>query len=61
MQIIDAAATRQALPFDQLIAALQALFAQGCEVPPRQVHAIAAPGAVGVTSLVMPAWLAGSH
>lgn len=42
MQIIDAAATRQALPFDQLIAALQALFAQGCEVPPRQVHAIAA-------------------
>ena len=61
MQIIDAAATRQALPFDQLIAALQALFAQGCEVPPRQVHAIAAPGAAGVTSLVMPAWLAGSH
>jgi ornithine cyclodeaminase len=61
MQIIDAEATGQALPFDRLIPALQALFARGCEVPPRQVHAIAAPGAAPVTSLVMPAWLAGSH
>ena len=61
MQIIDAVATRQALPFDQLIPALRALFARGCEVPPRQVHAIAAPGASSVTSLVMPAWVAGSH
>ena len=41
--------------------ALQALFAEGCEVPPRQVNAIAAPGAAAVTSLVMPAWLPGRH
>ncbi len=61
MQIIDAAATAQALPFSRLIPALQALFAQGCEVPARQVHAIAGPGAAAVTSLVMPAWLPGSH
>ena len=59
MQLIDAAATRDALPFDALIPALQALFAQGCEVPPRQVNAIAAPGAAAVTSLVMPAWVPG--
>ena len=43
MQLLDAAATREALPFSALIPALQALFTQGCEVPPRQVHAIAAP------------------
>ena len=61
MQIIDATATAQALPFSRLIPALQALFAQGCEVPARQVHAIAGPGAAAVTSLVMPAWLPGSH
>lgn len=61
MQTIDAAATCQALPFDQLIPALHALFAQGCEVPLRQVHSIAALGASPVTSLVMPAWLPGSH
>jgi ornithine cyclodeaminase/alanine dehydrogenase-like protein (mu-crystallin family) len=61
MQIIDAAATAQALPFSRLIPALQALFAQGCEVPARQLHAIAEPGAAAVTSLVMPAWLPGSH
>jgi ornithine cyclodeaminase len=58
---IDAAATRDALPFSALIPALRALFAEGCEVPPRQVNAIAAPGAAAVTSLVMPAWLPGRH
>ena len=61
MQIIDAAATAHALPFSRLIPALRALFAQGCEVPARQVHAIAAPGTSAVTSLVMPAWLPGNH
>lgn len=58
---IDAAATRDALPFSALVPALQALFAEGCEVPARQVHAIAASGAAAVTSLVMPAWLPGHH
>ena len=61
MRLIDAAATRHALPFDALIPALRALFAQGCEVPPRQVNVIAEPGAAAVTSLVMPAWVPGRH
>ena len=61
MQLFDAAATRHALPFDALIPALEALFAQGCEVPPRQVNVIAEPGAAAVTSLVMPAWVPGRH
>ena len=61
MRLIDAAATRDALPFDALIPALQALFAEGCEVPPRQVNAIAELGAAAVTSLVMPAWVPGRY
>lgn len=51
MRIIDAAATRAALPFDALIGAVEALFAAGCEVPPRHVHALG-DGKV----LIMPAW-----
>ena len=62
MQIFDAQATRDALPFERLIPALREMFASGCEVPPRQVHGIEpAEGAQGepITSLIMPAWLPG--
>ncbi|MEO8124343.1 MAG: ornithine cyclodeaminase family protein [Burkholderiales bacterium] len=62
MQVFDAEATRNALPFERLIPALRAMFASGCEVPPRHVHRIDVPGgAAGVafTSLIMPAWLPG--
>ncbi len=61
MQVFDAQATRDALPFDRLIPALRAMFAAGCEVPPRHVHRIEAPEGDGeaVTSLIMPAWLRG--
>ena len=56
MKIIDAPATRAALPFDRLIPALRTLFASGCEVPPRQVHDLGT-----MTSLVMPAWQHGRY
>lgn len=60
MQVFDAQATRDALAFERLIPALRAMFAAGCEVPPRHVHRIELPGdAEAVTSLVMPAWQAG--
>jgi ornithine cyclodeaminase len=62
MQIFDAQATRHALPFERLIPALRALFAAGCEVPPRHVHRIDPPAgeqAEPLTSLIMPAWLPG--
>ncbi len=67
MQIIDAAATRSALPFDRLVSALRERFAAGCETPPRHVHEIANPlGDAGgdaaarrMTSLLMPAWVPG--
>jgi ornithine cyclodeaminase len=56
MRFIDAEATQAALPFPALIESLRALFASGCEVPPRQVLEIAG---ASLTSLVMPAWLPG--
>jgi ornithine cyclodeaminase len=60
MRFIDAKATRAALPFPALIEALRALLERGCEVPPRQVLEIAADASgAAMTSLVMPAWLAG--
>ncbi|VFR35051.1 Ornithine cyclodeaminase [plant metagenome] len=56
MRIIDAEATRRALAFDRLIPALQAMFVQGCEVPLRHTHSLAAPGGDARTVLLMPAW-----
>ena len=55
MREINAEATRAALPFAQLIPALEAAFAAGCEVPPRHHHTIAATGG-DATLLLMPAW-----
>ena len=57
MQIVDAAATRRHLGFAPLIAALQRMFASGCEVPLRHTHTIADAG----TLLLMPAWRAGAR
>ena len=59
MRFYDAAATRDALPFERLIPALRTMFAIGCEVPRRHVHEIGAEGGGMVTSLIMPAWLPG--
>jgi ornithine cyclodeaminase/alanine dehydrogenase-like protein (mu-crystallin family) len=56
MQHFDAEATRDALPFARLIPALQRMFTEGCEVPPRQAHQIRAPDGGVMSSLVMPAW-----
>ncbi len=61
MQIFDSERTRAALPFDRLIPALRAMFAnRDAVVPARGVHTIADPQAgTAMTSLVMPAWLPG--
>jgi ornithine cyclodeaminase len=57
LRVLDAAATRAALPFQELIPALRALFAAGSVVPPRHVHEIGGD----VTSLLMPAWTPGRY
>ena len=61
MRIVDAAATAAALPFAQLIPALEGLFARGCEVPPRHVHEVPVPAGQPFTSLIMPAWIPGRY
>lgn len=61
MQHFDADATRDALPFDALIAALRALFVSGCEVPLRHTHTLAAGDGSAGTLLIMPAWLPGQY
>ncbi|MFO1271542.1 MAG: ornithine cyclodeaminase family protein [Rubrivivax sp.] len=54
-RLLDTEATRARLPMGALVDALRAMFATGCEVPLRHVHAL---GTVG-TSLLMPAWQEG--
>ncbi len=56
MKIFDSTGTRQALPFDALIDAIERLFVSGCQVPPRHVHAVSNGKQDGGTVLIMPAW-----
>ncbi|ETD67531.1 ornithine cyclodeaminase [Pelistega indica] len=57
MQIFDAQQTEQALPFVDLINALEKMFIEGCEAPLRHTHKINNQHneALG-TLLIMPAW-----
>jgi ornithine cyclodeaminase len=60
MRHFDARAVTTASPFPALVAALRQAFADGCEVPPRQVLAISdASGQPCGTTLLMPAWRRG--
>lgn len=56
MRQVDAQATRRALPFGALIAALDGLFVAGCEVPARHVHSIGGAAGEQGKVLIMPAW-----
>ena len=58
MKTFTAQETRDALPFDRLIAALRSMFIQGCEVPLRHTHTITNPDGSQGTVLIMPAWQA---
>lgn len=60
MKIFDTVTTRDALPFDRLIPALESMFRSECVVPLRHVHEIPAPDGV-MTSLIMPAWQPGRY
>ena len=63
MHVVDAATTRRHLAAPALIDALRAAFIEGCEVPRRHTHRVAAADADGAgdagTWLLMPAWRAG--
>jgi alanine dehydrogenase len=61
VQIIGGDEIHRLLDFPSLIDALRTMFREGCEVPARHHHSIAATTATGAsgTLLVMPAWQAG--
>jgi ornithine cyclodeaminase/alanine dehydrogenase-like protein (mu-crystallin family) len=62
MDLFDADATCSRLPLAALIDRLRALYASGCEIPQRQMHALnAADGQPAGHVLLMPAWRAGAH
>lgn len=61
MKIFTTAETRNALPFDRLIAALKRMFVVGCEVPLRHTHTLTADDGSQGTVLIMPAWRADSY
>ena len=60
MRIIEAGPARRHLQFAPLIAAIEQMFVQGCEVPPRHRHDVAGAAAPGGTVLLMPAWQPGA-
>lgn len=59
MKSYDAEAVRAALPYSDLIPAIEALFREGAEVPERQVLSIRQPLGEEGTLLLMPAWIGG--
>ncbi|WP_156894293.1 ornithine cyclodeaminase family protein [Rhodobacter xanthinilyticus] len=56
MRVLSLEDTRAALPFGALIAALDAGFRAGAEVPLRHHHFMKTPGAADDVLLLMPAW-----
>ncbi len=61
MKVIGEPDTVKGLPFDRLIPAIEDMFAQGCHVPLRHVHAVGAPASGQGTVLLMPAWQEGKR
>lgn len=58
MLTLDAAAVRQATPWNELMAAVAELLADGsATVPQREIHDVGLPGGGTGSLLVMPAWL----
>lgn len=62
MQVLTQFQTEQHLPFPALLAALERMFASGCQVPLRHNHAITGqtPEDSGIL-LIMPAWQPGQY
>lgn len=60
MLLLSDEALRERLPYGELVHALRAMFASGCVVPPRHVHAVGdGQGGSAGSVLIMPAWREG--
>ncbi|MEN3150962.1 ornithine cyclodeaminase family protein [Neorhizobium sp. IRAMC:178] len=61
MLVLNEAQTRDALPFAELIAAIEAMFRSECVMPVRHHHEMEVPGEANAVMLLMPAWVPGDH
>ncbi|RWX74624.1 ornithine cyclodeaminase family protein [Neorhizobium lilium] len=61
MLVLNADQTRDALPWVELIAALEDMFRSNCVVPMRHHHEMEVPGEAAAIMLLMPAWVPGDH
>jgi alanine dehydrogenase len=61
MLMIEAAEVRRRLPWPALVAALAAMFRQGCQAPLRHHHPLPQAGAPEGSLLLMPAWQPGRY
>lgn len=61
MLLLSEEETRNVLPFDGLVAALDDMFRSGCEMPLRHHHDMTVPGEPDGTLLLMPAWQPGAY
>jgi ornithine cyclodeaminase/alanine dehydrogenase-like protein (mu-crystallin family) len=59
MLTLDRHAVADALPFDQLIDAIESAFRSGARVPDRTHYDVEVPGSADATLLMMPAWRPG--
>ncbi|WP_428649277.1 ornithine cyclodeaminase family protein [Roseibium sp.] len=59
MLLLSEQQTRDALPFPDLIDALDGIFRSGCVMPTRHHHDMEVPGEPDATMLLMPAWVPG--
>jgi ornithine cyclodeaminase len=61
MLVLDEEQTRSALPWAELIDAIEAMFRSTCVMPVRHHHDMEVPGEENATLLLMPAWLPGQY
>lgn len=61
MLVLNEEETRAALPWAELIDAVEAMFRSDCVMPVRHHHEMDVPGEVPATMLLMPAWVPGGH
>ncbi|MCC2612864.1 bifunctional Delta(1)-pyrroline-2-carboxylate/Delta(1)-piperideine-2-carboxylate reductase [Neorhizobium petrolearium] len=61
MLVLSEEETRKALPFKELIDAIERMFRSNCVMPVRHHHEMEVPGEASAVMLLMPAWVPGDH
>ncbi|MGK6315035.1 ornithine cyclodeaminase family protein [Neorhizobium sp. DT-125] len=61
MLVLNEEQTRAALPFPELIDAIETMFKGDCVMPVRHHHDMEVPGEANAVMLLMPAWVPGDH